>query len=179
MYQFDSEPKMTNFHPKHSKSISNLLVLLLFLTSSQEPRKRSRKIPHSLFSQRTKWPWCVSLVWLVDFKCSRGESPVHLFSSICYHWGATKCRIISKLVVIYKTRGLRSIQMGNEGDRKRELHEYEDMQTSGSSLTPIKCSFTVPGVLTKDLLEKKKKKKYGEPERKSRRPPSFMPLFTF
>lgn len=41
--------------------------------------------------------------------------------------------------------------MGNEGDRKRELREYEDMQTSGSSLTPIKCSFTVPGELTKDL----------------------------
>lgn len=88
--------------------------------------------------------------------------------------------ITSERVVIDKARELQIIQMGNEGDRKRVLHGYEDMQTSGSSLTPIKCSFTVQGVLTKDLKKgEKKKKKYGEPERKSRRPPSFIPLFTF
>lgn len=165
---------------EHSKSITNLLVIGFANFSDQQSRTQKEKQEDSshLFSQQTKWPWCASLDWLVDFKFTGGESPVLLFSSIRYHRGSTECRITSKLGVIDQARGLRSIQMGNEGDRKRELHEYEDMQTSGSSLTPIKCSFTVPGVLTKDLFEKKKKK-YGEPERKSRHPPSFMPLFTF
>lgn len=66
--------------------------------------------------------------------------------------------------------------MGNE---KRELHEYEDMQTSGSSLTPIKCSFTVPGVFTRDLLFKKRKEKEIRQAWKEIKAPSFIPLFTF
>lgn len=101
---------------------------------------------------------CVPVVRLVDFVSTQGELPEILFSSICSCCWFTECWITSKLVVIDEARGLQSIQMGNEGDRKRELHEYEDMQTSGSSLTPIKCSFTVPGVLTKDLFLKKKEK---------------------
>lgn len=60
--------------------------------------------------------------------------------------------------------------MGNE---ERELYEYKDMQTSGFSLTPIKCLFSVAEVFMKDLLKKEeeKKQKYGKPERKSRLPP--------
>lgn len=46
--------------------------------------------------------------------------------------------------------------MGNEGDKKRKLRGYENIQTSGSSLTPVKYSFPVPGVLMKDLLKKEK-----------------------
>lgn len=41
------------------------------------------------------------------------------------------------------------------GKEERDLHEYKDMQTSGFSLTPIKCVFIVPGV--KNEAKKKEK----------------------
>lgn len=45
---------------------------------------------------------------------------------------------------------LQSIQTGNKG----RVGEYEDVQTSGSSLILIKRSFIVPEVFIKDLLYK-------------------------